>query len=289
MGARRSAADPPGMPATALRERPIIGVTTSEVRWSTPAAAIAQGEPPQREMVLGLRYLEAIEAAGGVPMVIPPLRPEAVAALVDGLDGVCLSGGPDIHPDAYGDRPHPRLGPTEVQLDAFELDLLEAADWRRLPVLAISRGAQLVNVARGGSLHQHLPDAVGHVVAHRQTVPAGVPTHAVGVAAGTLLEEIVGDGILEVNSFHHQSVRVIGEGLRATAWAPDGTIEAFEGVDERFVLGVQWHAEGLIGLQRHAALFDAFVSAAAAHRDGHRASAGAERSGDLHSHTATRA
>jgi putative glutamine amidotransferase len=251
------------MPANALRGRPLIGVTTSEVRWSTPAGVISEGEPPQREMVLGLRYLEAIEAAGGVPMVIPPMRPEAVAALVDGLAGVCLSGGPDIHPAVYGDRPHPRLGPTEVELDAFELDLLGAADRRGLPVLAICRGAQMVNVARGGTLHQHLPDAVGEVVRHRQTVPAGVPTHSVGVAGGTLLEEIVGDGILEVNSFHHQSVREIGEGLRATAWAPDGTVEAFEGVDERFVLGVQWHAEGLTSLDRHAALFTAFVRACA--------------------------
>ena len=98
---------------------PLIGVTTSEVRWPAPAAAIAQGEPPQREMVLGLRYLEAIEAAGGVPMVIPPLASEALQALVDGLAGVCLSGGPDIHPAVYGDRPHPRLGTTEVELDAF--------------------------------------------------------------------------------------------------------------------------------------------------------------------------
>ena len=212
-------------------------------------------------MVLGLRYLEAIEGAGGVPMVIPPLRSEALEALVDGLAGVCLSGGPDIHPAAYGQRPHPLLGPTERGLDAFELDLLAAADRRRLPVLAICRGAQMVNVARGGTLHQHLPDAVGDVVAHRQTVSAGVPTHSIGVAGGTRLEEIVGDGILEVNSFHHQSVRELGEGLSPTAWAPDGTIEAFEGIDDRFVLGVQWHAEGLTSLDRHAALFTAFVRA----------------------------
>lgn len=249
------------MPANALHGLPLIGVTTSEVRWSTPAAAISQGEPPQREMVLGLRYLEAIEAAGGVPMVIPPMRSEAVEALVDGLAGVCLSGGPDIHPAAYGDRPHRLLGPTEAQLDAFELDLLAAADRRDLPVLAICRGAQMVNVARGGTLHQHLPDAVGEDVPHRQTVAAGVPTHSVAIAAGTRLEEIVGDGILEVNSFHHQSVRDIGEGLRATAWAPDGTVEAFESIDDRFVLGVQWHAEGLISLDRHAGLFSAFVHA----------------------------
>lgn len=245
----------------ALRGWPLIGVTTSEVRWSTPAAAISQGEPPQREMVLGLHYLEAVQAAGGVPMVIPPLDSDAVEAVIDGLAGVCLSGGPDIHPDAYGAEPHPLLGPTEPELDIFELELLAAAERRGLPVLAICRGAQMVNVARGGTLHQHLPDEVGRVVEHRQSVPAGVPTHSIGLATGSMLERIVGDGVLEVNSFHHQSVSEMGDGLIATAWAPDGTVEAFEGVDDRFLVGVQWHAEGLIELDRHAALFQAFVRA----------------------------
>lgn len=244
-----------------LRGRPLVGVTTSEVRWSTPAAAISQADPPSREMVLGLRYLEAIEAVGGVPMVIPPLGAEAVDALVDGLAGVCLSGGPDIHPTAYGAVPHPLLGPTEVELDSFELHLLAAAERRGLPVLAICRGAQMVNVARGGTLHQHLPDTVGEGIKHRQTVATHVPTHSVDVAAGSRLEDIVGAGILGVNSFHHQSVHALGEGLTATAWAPDGTIEAFEGEGDRFLLGVQWHAEGLTGLARHAALFRAFVRA----------------------------
>ena len=244
-----------------VRGRPLIGVTTSEVRWSTPAAAVFQADPPSREMVLGLRYLEAVEAAGGVPMVIPPLGPDAVDALVDGLAGVCLSGGPDIHPTAYGALPHPQLGPTEAELDSFELHLLAAAERRALPVLAICRGAQMVNVARGGTLHQHLPDTVGDSIKHRQAVPAQVPTHSVEVAAGSHLEHVVGAGILEVNSFHHQSVHVLGEGLTATGWAPDGTIEAFEGDGKRFLMGVQWHAEALTGLARHAAVFRAFVRA----------------------------
>lgn len=248
--------------------RPLIGVTTSEVRWATPVAAISQGDPPRREMVLGLRYLEAIEAAGGVPMVIPPLRPGAIEALVDGLAGVCLSGGPDIHPVAYGATPHARLGPTEVELDLFELDLLAAAERRGLPVLAICRGAQMVNVARGGTLHQHLPDEVGERVRHRQAEPAEEPTHAIAVSPGSLLEQVVGDGDLEVNSFHHQSVWKLGDGLIPTAWAPDGTVEAFEGVEERFLLGVQWHAEGLTGFPRHAALFEAFVRASRAPAEG---------------------
>lgn len=247
-----------------LGGRPLIGVTTSEVRWATPAAAISQGDPPRREMVLGLRYLEAIEAAGGVPMVIPPLSPDAVGALVDGLAGVCLSGGPDIHPTAYGAEPHARLGPTEAELDIFELDLLAAAERRGLPVLAICRGAQMINVARGGTLHQHLPDQVGEGIQHRQSEPAEEPTHSVVLASGSLLADVVGDGLLEVNSFHHQSVWEMGDGLVPTAWAPDGTVEAFEGVDDRFLLGVQWHVEGLTDLPRHAAVFRAFVRAGSA-------------------------
>lgn len=246
-----------------LRGRPLIGVTTSEVRWSSSSAA-THGEPAQREMVLGLRYLEAIEEAGGVPMVIPPLGSALVEAVVEGLAGVCLSGGPDIHPTAYGAEPHPELGPTEAALDGFELDLLGAAERRGLPVLAICRGAQLVNVAGGGTLHQHLPDQVGDLVQHRQSVPARVPTHTVGVTPGSRLGEIVGSGVLEVNSFHHQSVRDLADGLVATAWAPDGTVEAFEGTDGRFLVGVQWHAEGLTDLARHAALFQAFVGASRA-------------------------
>lgn len=119
----------------------------------------------------------------------------------------------------------------------------------------------MVNVARGGTLHQHLPDEVGERVRHRQSERAEEPTHSIAIAPGSLLEQVVGDRILDVNSFHHQSVWKLGDGLLSTAWAPDGTVEAFEGVDERFLLGVQWHAEGLTDYPRHAALFDAFVRA----------------------------
>jgi putative glutamine amidotransferase len=187
----------------------------------------------------------------------------AIPALLDRVDGIVLSGGPDIHPDAYGAAPHPELGPTEPPLDAFELALARAADERDVPILAICRGAQLFNVARGGSLHQHLPDVVGDGVTHRQPGAPGEPVHDVTVAAGSRLAAILGRRHAHVNSFHHQAVDVLGERLAVTARADDGTVEAFEAVDRSFVVGVQWHAECLVDREEQAALFGAFVDACA--------------------------
>jgi len=236
--------------------RPLIGVTTSELRPSSAGTLRRHGEPPHAEMALGMTYLRAIETAGGMAVVLPPLG-DAVA-LLERLDGVCLSGGPDLDPAAYGapDR-HAELGPTEPDLDAFELALARAADQRGIPVLGICRGAQALNVARGGSLHQHVP-------AHRQTEPATATTHTVHVEPGTRLAGLVGTRPLRVNSFHHQAVDVLGRGLRVVARAADGTVEGVEGAGARFLLGVQWHAEGLVAMPRHRALFQALVDAAGA-------------------------
>jgi putative glutamine amidotransferase len=234
--------------------RPLIGVTTSELRPSSAGTLRRHGEPPHAEMALGMTYLRAIEAAGGMPVVLPPLG-DAVAYL-DRLDGICLSGGPDLDPDAYGaPERHAELGPTEPGLDAFELELARAADVRGLPILGICRGAQALNVARGGTLHQHLPG-------HRQTEPATATTHTVQIEPGTRLAGIAGAGRLRVNSFHHQAVDVLGRGLRVVARSADGLAEAIEGSGARLVLGVQWHAEGLLADSRHMALFSALVAAA---------------------------
>jgi putative glutamine amidotransferase len=236
--------------------RPLIGVTTSELRPSSAGTLRRHGEPPHAEMALGMTYLLAIEAAGGMPVVLPPLGD--AAALLERLDGICLSGGPDLDPDAYGapDR-HAELGPTEPDLDTFELALARAAGERGIPLLGVCRGAQALNVARGGSLHQH-------VAAHRQTEPATATTHTVHVDAGTQLARLVGTRPLRVNSFHHQAVDRLGTGLRVVARAADGTVEAVEGLGSRFLLGVQWHAEGLVSQPRHRALFEALVAAAGA-------------------------
>ncbi|MEA2375662.1 MAG: putative glutamine amidotransferase [Thermoleophilaceae bacterium] len=245
--------------------RPLVGLTTSEVRIAEKVEQTPEGEPPQVEMTVGIKYVSAIEAAGGVPVVIPPLGGEAIEPLLDSVCGVCMSGGPDIDPSGYGERPHAKLGPTEATLDHFELAVARAADRRNLPILGICRGAQALNVARGGTLHQHLPDVWGSAVDHRQRAPGDQATHAVRAANSSRLAAVLGEVRVRVNSFHHQAVALLGTGLRAVAWAPDGVVEAIEAPDRDFVVGVQWHAECLADRDDQAALFRGFVEAAGRH------------------------
>jgi putative glutamine amidotransferase len=242
--------------------RPLIAVTTSEVRGAKAVTPTRHGEPPQYEMALGLKYLHAIEAAGGIPLVVPPLHVDAVEPLLAGVAGLCLSGGPDLDPESYGQDPHARTGPTEGWLDSFELALTQAADARGLPILAVCRGMQLLNVARGGTLHQHLPDIVGARISHRQREAGERATHWVTLLASSQVSQILARQRTKVNSFHHQAVASLGAGLTITSRASDGTVESVEAVDREFVLGVQWHAESLADRFGHAALFRAFVEAA---------------------------
>ncbi len=250
---------------TAQAERPLIGVTTSEVRVAEGVRPTPQGEPPQREMALGLGYMTAVELAGGVPVVIPPLPVDALEPLLAHLNGVLLSGGPDIDPRTYGEEADSNLGPTWPDLDVTELALARRAHDREVPVLAICRGAQALNVARGGTLFQHLPDVVGRSVRHRQAEPSMAGTHPVTVAEDSVLAEALGQTELLVNSYHHQSASGLGRGLRAVAWAPDGVIEGVEARDRPFEVGVQWHAEGMVDQRPQLALFSSFAAAAAEH------------------------
>jgi putative glutamine amidotransferase len=243
-----------------MRARPLIAVTTSELRRPEDVIARPQGEPPKLEVALATLYPEAIERAGGIPVIVPLLRPDAIGSLLDRVDGVCLPGGPDLQPSTYGQEPHPELGPTEPRVDAVELALVRAADRRKLPILGICRGMQALNVARGGTLHQHLPDVAGSAIEHRQPEHGSLTTHHVDTAPHSRLRATLGGPKLEVNSFHHQAVHRLGKNLVATAWAEDGTIEAVENPGDRFVLGVQWHAEGLTA---HGPLFDLLIAAAA--------------------------
>jgi putative glutamine amidotransferase len=242
--------------------RPLIGVTTSEVRLAEQVEQTPQGEPPRREMALGLRYLEAIEEAGGLPVVIPPVAHDAIGPLLENLSGICLSGGPDIHPEAYGGSPAGELGPTWPELDRFELALARRADARRLAILAICRGAQALNVARLGTLFQHVPHRFGQEIEHRQKGYGPSPAHLVAVDPDSRLARALGTTSLEVNSYHHQAADSLGRGLRAVAWAPDGVIEGIEAPGRDFVVGVQWHAEAMTERSEQAALFRAFVEAA---------------------------
>jgi putative glutamine amidotransferase len=191
-----------------------------------------------------------------------------IEPLLDRLAGICLSGGPDLHPEAYGQSPDEHLGPTEPDLDRFELAIASAADQRGMPMLAICRGTQALNVVRGGTLVQHLPalqlEAGDEGVPHRQSTPGSEPSHSVQIDPGSLLAATIGSGSAEVNSFHHQAIDRLGRDLVATARAADGTIEAVEDRSRSFLIGVQWHAELLVERPEEQALFSAFVTAAAA-------------------------
>ncbi len=242
--------------------KPLIGVTTSELRPGDLSTLRRHGEPPNPEMALGMTYVNAIETAGALPVVIPPLGVVDVPELLARLDGLVLSGGPDLAPSAYGARPHEELGSTEPGLDMFEYAVAREGFRLALPILGICRGAQTLNVARGGTLHQHLPEVVGDAIAHRQAEDGRLPTHPIEVLAGSQLSGVLGATQLEVNSFHHQAIDRLGNGLAACAWAPDGTIEGVEDPEQPFVLAVQWHAETLRGVPAHLALFEALVSAA---------------------------
>ena len=241
---------------------PLVAVTTSEVRESQNVNLTRHGEPPQHEMALGLKYLQAMESAGAIPVVVPPLHAPAIEPLLDRCSGLLLSGGPDMNPRAYGRPRHAELGPNEPVLDDFEIELVQAAERRGMPILAICRGLQVLNVARGGTLHQHLPDVPGARLAHRQTEPGGSVTHWVSVAADSLLGGTVRSRRIKVNSFHHQAVEHLGRDLVVTATASDGTIEALEATDREWVVAVQWHAECLVSRPAQAALFSAFAAAA---------------------------
>jgi putative glutamine amidotransferase len=240
---------------------PLIGVSTSEVRRRDDHRLVPQGEPPRSELALGERYLDAMRMAGALPVILAPVRTSAVDALLDRLDALCLSGGPDLAPAHYGAAEHPELGPTEPELDRFELALARRAMARRIPVLAICRGMQVMNVARGGTLHQHLPD-LELEVEHRRPTPGETATHEVELLRGSKVAEVTGGSRLPVNSFHHQALDELGRGVRAVGHADDGTVEAVQVDGAGFAIGVQWHAELLVDRPEQLALFEALVRAA---------------------------
>lgn len=246
--------------------RPLIAVTTSEIRAANTVALTPESDPARQEMALGMKYLRAVELAGGIPVVVPPLTETCIDSLLDRVDGLCLSGGPDLDPVAYGAQRHLRLGPVATHLDRFELALAAAADARGMPILAICRGLQVLNVARGGTLHQHLPDITDGAIDHRQTTPGEQPTHWVSIhESGSQVASILSRKRLKVNSFHHQAIAAVGENLIVTGRAADGTIESIEATDREFLIGVQWHAECLVGRADQAALFGALVDSAQRH------------------------
>jgi putative glutamine amidotransferase len=239
----------PGAPGT----RPVIGLSTyrEEAAW---------GVWRQRADVLHAEYADAIVAAGGVPVLLPPASGSLASAraVVSRLDGLVISGGADVDPSRYGDEPHERTTAWREDRDAWELALLSAADEIQLPVLGVCRGMQLMAVAAGGALDQHTPDVVGH---EEHSPGADVFGRLkVRTLEGSRVRDAEGESV-EALCHHHQSVRS-HPGFRATAWSPDEIVEAMEAPGARFYMGVQWHPE----MGRDIALFSALVDAASSGR-----------------------
>ena len=236
---------------------PLIGVSTS----------VTIAEYPERAYV-NAAYLRAVEQAGGVPVLLAPqLSAAARDALWPRLDGLVLTGGGDVEPSRFGEAAHPQTTLVSSDRDALELELVDRALRDDVPVFAICRGLQVLNVALGGSLHQHVPDVFGDGVQHSQAARRDVATHDVKLQSeGTRLGGILATSELRVNSFHHQAVHRLGRDLRDVGWAADNVIEALEHADRRrFVVAVQWHPEELVDHDAAArALFTAVVDAARA-------------------------
>lgn len=198
-------------------------------------------------------YTAAIVQAGCIPLYLPMLDPIQADAVVSVLDGLLFIGGGDVDPTWYGRQPSPHLGPVDVEQDAWEMALVRAGLAHGLPMLGICRGAQVMNVALGGTLVQHLPDTT--TVEHREKERCTSPVHDVVVDDRTRLGAILRVESLGVNSLHHQAVEQLGEGLYPVAWAEDGTVEAVESSGPHRMIGVQWHPELLVDDPHHAALF----------------------------------
>ena len=197
-------------------------------------------------------YVRAVYLAGGLPLVaVPPMEcgdtAEAVAELCSLARGIVLTGGSDVLPGLFGEEPHPKLGAVNPVRDRFELALARAAMQADLPVLAICRGMQVLNVAAGGGLVQDIESCVPGAHAHRVTAPRWLPTHSVSVVPGSILWKIFRRDSIMVNSFHHQAVHPVAPGFEVSARASDGVVEAIEKAGSRFMVGVQWHPEALAG------------------------------------------
>src|SRR6266516_2378729 len=231
--------------------RPIIGITAYAEEatwgvWTLPAALIP------------LSYVRSVERAGGRALLVPPIE-GGVEETLDRLDGLVFSGGSDIDPDVYGAEAHPTTLGTRPERDRAELALLTAALERDLPVLAVCRGSQVLTVALGGALEQHVPERVGHD-GHKE-VAGTFSEHGVEITPGTRLHEIVGERG-SVKSHHHQGYGRLGTGLREAARADDDTVEAIEDPSRRFTVGVLWHPEE----GEDARLFEELVEQARAYR-----------------------
>jgi putative glutamine amidotransferase len=229
------------------RSRPIIGITAAVL-------VASYGPWKERAALVPVEYMQAIADAGGVPVILSPL-PGIAEALAELIDGLVLTGGVDVDASLFGAERHPLAQRPNPIRDEFEISLLEAAVARELPVLGVCRGIHVLNVERGGTLHQHLPDVVG-ADTHAPT-PGIFSPHRVRIDPTSQVGAIVGKAEAIVPTHHHQAVDRVGDGLVASAWADDGTVEALEDPAHPFLIGVQWHPE----MGDDSSLFDHLIAA----------------------------
>jgi putative glutamine amidotransferase len=237
---------------------PLIAVSTS----------VTVDKYPERAYV-NASYLNAVQQAGGAPIPLAPqLTPAARAEILRRVQGVLLTGGGDVDPARFGETPHPTTAEVSSARDTLEIELTRWALAQHVPLLAVCRGLQVLNVALGGSLYQDIPSEPGSPLDHSQAGLQGrarhIPTHHVKVRDGSRLAGILGALEVDVNSFHHQAIKRLGGRLADVAWAPDSIIEGVELTEpDQFVVGVQWHPEELVGSDRAALnLFAALVQRA---------------------------
>lgn len=245
---------------------PVIGVTATLKEDMEEVAT----RPLGRFVRADFDYVDGVAQAGGAPVVLPPVMDaRAAASVIDGLDGLLLSGGSDLHPSYYGEEPIPELDVTIPERDELEMALLESALRRGIPIFGICRGLQVLNVAFDGTLYQDLPSQVDQeLLKHRQTTPKWQATHEIEVHGDTRIAGIMGGGTIKVNSYHHQAVKDLAGDFVVSAKSSDGIVEAIEYRDlsERWIVAVQWHAEAMRQSgSEHRSLFEAHVAAAERH------------------------
>ena len=234
------------MPTYPVEERSLV----SSARKPVPACTVAvtasiRPEGDTRRVRLTAAYVTALENAGLVPLIVPPLSNErAAAAVLDSVAGLVLTGGEDVDPARYGEERHEKVRSVNAARDATEAALVEEAKARGMPVLAICRGIQILNVALGGTLVQDIASQCKTDISHDEEGPRDSRSHEIAVDPGSLIATAIGTEHLTVNSFHHQSVKRVAEGMRVTARSPDGIVEGLESTDkEWWVMAVQWHPE----------------------------------------------
>ena len=211
--------------------RPVIGI-------------VASLNQERKSYVAGKAYVEAIQGAGGAPLLLPAVGDDSVAAqLFTQLDGLLLPGGPDIDPLHFGEEPMYKYTRIDPESDHVELLLARLALRNNIPILGICRGIQMLNIAAGGDIYQDLAAQRAETLIHDQKAPWWYPTHAIEIQPQTTLLEILGEPRLRVNSYHHQAVRNVAPNFRVSALASDGVIEAIENPSLRYAIGVQWHPE----------------------------------------------